>query len=91
MIIYPGFSSVLAELVVMVSWLVSTYFQFNYLFAPPVTDHICLHDVINFSLFFSGTFSSDDSVGEVDIQIDLFTYAASGEHKVTVKGNRGFF
>ncbi|XP_066936950.1 protein unc-13 homolog B-like isoform X2 [Clytia hemisphaerica] len=27
----------------------------------------------------------DDNVGEVDIQIDLFTYAASGEHKVTVK------
>lgn len=31
------------------------------------------------------SYSCDDAVGEVYIQIDLFTYAASGEHKVTVK------
>ena len=33
-----------------------------------------------------GAYSADDSVGEVYIQIDLFTYAATGEHKVTIKG-----
>jgi len=31
------------------------------------------------------SFTGNDSIGEVYIQIDLFTYAASGEHKVTVK------
>ena len=31
------------------------------------------------------TFSDDDAVGEVYIQVDMFTYLASGEHKVTVK------
>ncbi|XP_047140160.1 protein unc-13 homolog A isoform X1 [Hydra vulgaris] len=30
-------------------------------------------------------FAAEGCVGEIDIQIDLFTYAASGEHKVTVK------
>jgi protein unc-13 len=30
-------------------------------------------------------FAADDATGEVYIQIDIFTYAASGEHKVTVK------
>ena len=35
-----------------------------------------------------GAFTGNDSVGEVYVQIDLFTYAASGEHKVTVKGKK---
>ena len=37
------------------------------------------------SICFLGSLDSEETFGEVFVQIDLFTYHANGEHKVTVK------
>lgn len=49
----------------------------------PISNNLCMHGGCQFSSTGSGV---DDPVGEVSIQIDLYTHPGTGEHKVTVKG-----
>lgn len=44
-----------------------------------------------FIYFTDAAVAEEGSVGEVSLQVDLFTHPGTGEHKITVKGMSIFY